>query len=77
MSSEEQVPIMTQSDSLLQFGNNAYGKPATALNILRETVMGRELFDHAFKMIFRFNLYFKTSSEKFHNFLNISAPSSG
>ncbi|HEX8399830.1 MAG TPA: M1 family metallopeptidase [Pyrinomonadaceae bacterium] len=49
MSSEEQVPIMTQSDSLLQFGNNAYGKPATALNILRETVMGRELFDHAFK----------------------------
>ena len=49
MSSEEQVPIMTQSDSLLQFGNNAYGKPATALNILRETVMGRELFDYAFK----------------------------
>jgi hypothetical protein len=49
MASDEQVPIMTQSDSLLQFGNNAYGKPATALNILRETVMGRELFDHAFK----------------------------
>ncbi|MDQ4122300.1 MAG: aminopeptidase [Acidobacteriota bacterium] len=49
MASEEQVPIMTQSDSLLQFGANAYGKPATALNILRETVMGRELFDHAFK----------------------------
>ncbi|MDB5235764.1 MAG: aminopeptidase, partial [Hymenobacter sp.] len=44
-----QVPIMTNSESLLQFGNNAYGKPATALNILRETVMGRELFDHAFK----------------------------
>jgi len=34
---------------VLQFGNNAYGKPATALNILRETVMGRELFDYAFK----------------------------
>lgn len=42
-------PIMTNSESLLQFGNNAYGKPATALNILRETVMGRELFDYAFK----------------------------
>ena len=42
-------PIMTNSESLLQFGNNAYGKPATALNILRETVVGRELFDYAFK----------------------------
>ena len=42
-------PIMTNSESILQFGNNAYGKPATALNILRETVMGRELFDYAFK----------------------------
>lgn len=49
MISEDQVPIMTQSDSLLQFGNNAYAKPATALNILRETVLGRELFDFAFK----------------------------
>jgi len=49
MASESQVPIMTQSDSVLQFGNNAYGKPATALNILRETVMGRDLFDFAFK----------------------------
>jgi len=49
MVSENQVPIMTQSDSLLQFGNNAYAKPATALNILRETVLGRELFDFAFK----------------------------
>jgi hypothetical protein len=42
-------PIMTNSESLIQFGNNAYAKPATALNILRETIMGRELFDHAFK----------------------------
>ena len=42
-------PIMTNSESVWQFGNNAYGKPATALNILRETIMGRELFDHAFK----------------------------
>ncbi len=44
------APIMTNSESLLQFGNNAYGKPATALNILRETVLGRELFDYAFKV---------------------------
>jgi len=42
-------PIMTNSESIFQFGNNAYGKPATALNILRETIMGRELFDFAFK----------------------------
>lgn len=42
-------PIMTNSESIFQFGNNAYGKPATALNILRETIMGRDLFDHAFK----------------------------
>ena len=42
-------PIMTNSESIWQFGNNAYGKPATALNILRETIMGRELFDFAFK----------------------------
>lgn len=43
-------PIMTNSESIWQFGDNAYGKPATALNILRETVMGRELFDYAFKV---------------------------
>jgi len=43
-------PIMVNSESIHQFGNNAYGKPATAMNILRETIMGRELFDHAFKM---------------------------
>ena len=49
MASPNQVPIMTNSESLLQFGANAYAKPATALNILRETVMGRELFDYAFK----------------------------
>lgn len=46
---DRMVPIMTNSESILQFGNNAYSKPATALNILRETVMGRELFDYAFK----------------------------
>jgi hypothetical protein len=49
MVSENQVPIMTQSDSILQFGNNAYGKPATALVILRETILGREAFDRAFR----------------------------
>jgi hypothetical protein len=42
-------PIMTNSDNIIQFGPNAYAKPATGLNILRETVMGRELFDYAFK----------------------------
>lgn len=41
-------PIMSNSENIFQFGNNAYSKPATALNILRETVMGPELFDHAF-----------------------------
>jgi len=49
MTSENQVPIMTNSESLLQFGNNAYAKPATALNILRETILGAELFDFAFQ----------------------------
>ena len=49
MKSKSQVPIMTNSESLLQFGNNAYAKPATALNILRESIMGRELFDFAFR----------------------------
>lgn len=49
MLSQDQVPIMTNSESLLQFGNNAYAKPATALNILRETILGRELFDFSFK----------------------------
>ena len=43
------APIMTKGLNTFQFGNNAYGKPATALNILRETVMGRELFDYSFK----------------------------
>ncbi|MBS4039583.1 MAG: M1 family metallopeptidase [Flavobacteriales bacterium] len=43
-------PIMSNSEVIHQFGPNAYGKPATALNILRETVMGKELFDYAFKI---------------------------
>ena len=49
MKSDTQVPIMTQSDSVLRLGPNAYTKPAVALNILRETILGRELFDFAFK----------------------------
>jgi len=42
-------PIMTNSEQILQFGNNAYSKPAAALNLLRNSVMGPELFDYAFK----------------------------
>jgi hypothetical protein len=42
-------PIMTNSENIIQFGPNAYAKPATGLNILRETIMGRDLFDYAFK----------------------------
>ncbi len=42
-------PIMSNSENIYNFGANAYGKPATGLNILRETIMGHELFDHAFK----------------------------
>ena len=42
-------PIMSNPENVYQLGPNAYGKPATALNILRETVMGKELFDFAFK----------------------------
>jgi hypothetical protein len=44
-----QRPIMTGSEEIPQFGSNAYAKPATALNILRETILGRELFDFAFR----------------------------
>lgn len=42
-------PIMTNSDNIVEFGSNAYAKPAAGLTILRETIMGRELFDAAFK----------------------------
>jgi hypothetical protein len=44
-----QEPIMTSSDNVLQFGPNVYTKVASAMNILRETIMGPELFDYAFK----------------------------
>ena len=43
------APIMSNPENVYSLGPNAYGKPATALNILRETIMGRELFDYAFK----------------------------
>ncbi len=42
-------PIMTNSENIIMFGPNAYSKPSTGLNILRETIMGRDLFDYAFR----------------------------
>ena len=42
-------PIMSQGDNVFNFGANAYAKPAAGLFILRQTIMGPELFDHAFK----------------------------
>ena len=49
MPKDQLEPIMTNSENIIQFGLNAYSKPATGLNILRETIMGRKLFDYAFK----------------------------
>ncbi|MCX8019007.1 MAG: M1 family metallopeptidase [Chitinophagaceae bacterium] len=49
LNKDQLEPIMSNSENIVQFGPNAYSKPATALNILRETIMGRELFDYAFK----------------------------
>jgi len=49
MVSNNQVPIMTQSDSVLNLGPNAYGKPSAAYHILRDTVIGRERFDFALR----------------------------
>jgi len=49
MTSTNQVPIMTQSDSVLNLGPNAYGKPSAAYHILRDTVIGRERFDFALR----------------------------
>lgn len=46
---DELEPIMTNSENIKRYSPNAYSKPATGLNILRETIMGRELFDKAFK----------------------------
>ncbi|HEY3429682.1 MAG TPA: M1 family peptidase, partial [Cyclobacteriaceae bacterium] len=44
-----QRPLMTNSEQIIKLGAEQYGKAATALFILRETVMGRELFDKSFK----------------------------
>ncbi|SEW54800.1 M1 family metallopeptidase [Chitinophaga arvensicola] len=49
MPKDQLEPIMTNSENIVQFGPNAYAKPATGLNIMRETIMGRELFDFAFR----------------------------
>jgi hypothetical protein len=46
---DQMAPIMTKGLNTYNFGANAYSKPATGLNILRETIMGRELFDYAFR----------------------------
>src|SRR5471030_3363186 len=45
----ELEPIMTNSENIVRFGPNAYSKPSVGLNILRETIMGRQLFDYSFK----------------------------
>ncbi|NDA98540.1 MAG: M1 family peptidase, partial [Flavobacteriia bacterium] len=67
-------PIMTNSESILQFGNNAYGKPATALNILRETIMGHDLFDFAFKTYCeRWKLKHPTPADLFRTMEDASA----
>jgi hypothetical protein len=43
------APIMTKGLNTYQFGSNAYSKPATGLNILRETIMGHDIFDYSFR----------------------------
>ena len=49
MRRKDRVPVMSNSESIYELGNNSYAQPAVALNILRDVVMGRELFDHAFR----------------------------
>jgi hypothetical protein len=46
---DTQVPIMTNAESLTHFGDNAYAKVTHALIVLRESILGRDLFDYAFK----------------------------
>jgi len=46
---EQLEPIMVNSENIIQLGANAYSKPSTGLNILRETIVGRKLFDFGFK----------------------------
>jgi aminopeptidase N len=50
MRSRDRVPVMTNSESIADLRNNSYAQPAVALNLLRDVVMGRALFDHAFKI---------------------------
>ena len=59
------APIMSNPENVYSLGPNAYGKPATALNILRETIMGKELFDHAFKVYSRRWMFKHPSPEDF------------
>ena len=49
MISERQRPIMTHGESIIQKGPNAYAKPSVGLNLMRETLLGRELFDESFR----------------------------
>ncbi|MFD0991972.1 M1 family metallopeptidase [Tenacibaculum geojense] len=46
---ERLSPIMSQGDYVKNFGPNAYTKPAAGLYMLRQTIMGPELFDYAFR----------------------------
>lgn len=74
-SPEEQLePIMTKSDNIANFGMNAYAKPATGLWVLRETIMGRELFDEAFKTYCeRWAFKHPTPADLFRTFEDASA----
>ena len=51
MASEQRFlePIMSNPENIQNLGSNAYTKTATALTILRETIMGNDLFDYSFK----------------------------
>ena len=60
------APIMSNPENVFQLGPNAYGKPATALNILRETIMGPELFDFAFKTYSQRWMFKHPSPEDFY-----------
>lgn len=72
---EDQLePIMTKSDNIVNFGMNAYAKPATGLWLLRETIMGRELFDKAFKTYCeRWAFKHPTPADLFRTFEDVSA----
>ncbi|MDB4065059.1 M1 family metallopeptidase [Flavobacteriaceae bacterium] len=49
MDQDNLSPIMSQGDYVKNFGPNAYTKPAAGLYMLRQTIMGPELFDYAFR----------------------------